>query len=140
MADLPDDANEFGTDPLALHCIRAVLVFVENTLEGLGVARFVCAVGLGNEPSSARQIAGIPAKVWMNALGDLAEQAPEFGRWGEVASFRCLAVGVLVSLARLFAGLTCPRTRGARRIKAGAQLRDSCFPFVQFRVEGAHLP
>ena len=76
----------------------------------------------------------------MDALGNLAEEALEFGRWGEVVSLGCLAVSVLVGLACLFAGLLRLRIRGGGRIKPRVQLRDSRFPFVQFRVEGAHLP
>ena len=74
LADLPDDADQFCANPLALHRVRAVLIFVENTLEGFGVARFICAVGLGHEPRAAFLIGRILGEVGMDALGSFAEQ------------------------------------------------------------------
>lgn len=76
----------------------------------------------------------------MDALGDLAEQTFEFGRRGEVASFRCLAVRLLIRLACLFAGLLRLLLRRSGRIKPRVQLRDSRHPFIQFGVERANLP
>jgi hypothetical protein len=47
---------------------------------------------------------------------------------------------MFVGLARLFAGLTCPRIRGCGGIKLRLQLGYPRFPFVELRVERTHLP
>jgi hypothetical protein len=140
LADLPDDADQFGTDALALHGVSAIVVFVENSTEGLGIAHFLCTVGLGHQPVAALQIGGISAKVGMNPLSDLAEQVFEFRRRDEVARFRCLVVSVIERTTSLLARRTRPFRRGRGTINPGLQLRNSRVPFVQLGVQNAHLP
>src|ERR1700733_12653886 len=75
----------------------------------------------------------------MDTPGYFTVQPFEVGGWLEVTSFRCLAVRLLVRLARLFACLLRVLPRGGGRMEASPQFGDSGFPFVEFRVEGAHL-
>jgi hypothetical protein len=128
LADLPNDADEFGANSLACYCLRAVLLFVEYALEGLGVSRLIGAVSLSR------------SKVGMDTPGNFTEQPLEVRRRSEVVSFGGLAVGVFVGLACLFAGLLCLFVRGGGRIRLGLQLENSCIPFVQLSVETPHLP
>jgi hypothetical protein len=75
----------------------------------------------------------------MDTSRNIAEEALEFRRWGEVVSLRRFAVSILVSLPCLFAGFLCLCVRGAGGMKPRLQLGDPRFPFVQFGVECSHL-
>src|ERR1700733_11882551 len=139
LADLSDDTDQLGPDPLALHCARTVLVLVENTLQCLCIAFLVRAVSIGHKSRAAFQVAVVPTKVGMNSPGNFAEQALEFGRRNEVLRLRCRTVSIFVSLACLFAGILCLCPRRGRRMESGLQLREARLQVVQFSVKRAHL-
>jgi hypothetical protein len=108
-------------DSLTFNRIRTVLILVENTPEGLGVARRISAVGLGHEPSTALLVSGILRQVGMDAFGHLTEKALEFRRRVKVLGFGCFAVGFIICPASLFAVLYCLRfsaSEGLRRATA----------------------
>ena len=103
LADLADDADEFGPDSFTRNRIRAIVIFGKDATEGIGVAGPVGAICLCHESSAEVAVSGILGEVGMYVLGDFAEQALEFGRWGKVRGLGCLAMGGFVGLACLFA-------------------------------------
>ena len=141
-AYLPNDPDQFGTDPLALHGVRAVLILIEYPLEGFSASPRLISARLASaiQSSAAIKISGQSlAKVGMDALGNFTEQALEFGRWREVRTDYSPWASSYVWCACLPGLFLLCLVEAGGRIKLGQQLGDSRLPFIQFRVERTNL-
>ena len=140
VLDLTCDAKEFGCGAFPGDGGMDLAMIVQQTLESFGVAAFIGLYGTGHEQREMLLLDGVASEVRVDALGEVAEEGLDAGRWIELLSFlggigKC---GIMAFL-RALTGLLRALTGGVRVVKVDFTLDDACFELIELGVEDANL-
>jgi hypothetical protein len=114
-------------------------VIVKQTLQGFGVATAVRLIGASHQQGEVLLLGVVAREVGVDALGDIAEECLEAGRWVELLGFVGIAKCGIVSFLRTVAGLFGSAPGGVGVVEIYFALGDARFKVVEFGVEDADL-
>jgi hypothetical protein len=139
VTELAGEAEELGGRTFAGDGGGGVVVVVEDALEGVDVAAGVGGVGEGHEAGEVGLLGGVAGEVGVDALGDVAEESFECGRWVELFGFAGFGEGGVVGFVGTLAGFGGVPTGGVGVVEIDFPLGDAGFKVVQLGVEDADL-
>ncbi len=139
VVDLACDAKKLGGGAFAGDGGIDLAVIVEQTLEGFGVAAGVGLIGAGHQEGEVLLLGVVAGEVWVDALGDLAEEGLEAGWRVELFGFAGLAECGIVGLLCALPGLFRPAAGGVGVVEVDFALGDARFEVVELGVEDANL-
>ena len=115
------------------------MVVVEDALEGVDVAAGVGGVGEGHEAGEVGLLDGVAGEVGVDALGDVAEEGFEGGRWVELFGFAGFGEGGVVGFVGALAGFGGVLAGGVGVVEVYFAFGDAGFEVVELGVEDADL-
>jgi hypothetical protein len=139
VLDLACDAEKLGGGAFAGDGGVNFAVIVKETLQGFGVAAAVGLIGAGHQQSEMLLLGVVAREVWMDALGDVAEEGLEAGRWVELFGFVSIAECGIMGLLRTLTGFLGSAAGGVGIVEVDFALGDARFEVVELGVEDADL-
>jgi hypothetical protein len=133
------DAKKLGGGAFAGDGGVDFAVIVKQTLQGFGVATAVRLIGASHQEGEVLLLGVVAREVGVDALGDIAEECLEAGRWVELFGFAGIAKCGIVGFPRALAGLFGSAPGRVGVVEIDFALGDACFQVVEFGVEDADL-
>ena len=139
VLDLTRDAKKLGGRAFAGDGGIDFSMIVKQTLQAFGVAAAIGLIGARHQQSEMLLLGVITREVGVDALGDLAEECLEAGRWVELLGFAGFAECGIMGLLRALAGLLGSAPGGLGVVEVDFPLSDAGFDLIEFGVEDADL-
>jgi hypothetical protein len=139
VLDLARNAEKLGDGTFARDGGVDFAVIVKKTLQSFGVTATVGLIGAGHQQGEVLLLIVVAGEVGMDALGDVAEEGLEAGRWVELFGFAGIAECGIVSFPRAMASLLGAAASGVGVVEVNFALGDACFQLVELSVEDADL-
>ena len=139
MPDLAPNAQKLGRSVLACNESVDLAMIVKETLQGFRVAAVVGLIGASHQQGEMLLLGLVAREVGVDALGDLAKEGLEAGRWIELFGFMSIAKCSIMSLLRALAGILGSAARGVGVVEVNFTLGNARFEFVELSVKHADL-
>jgi hypothetical protein len=136
---LARDAEKLGGGAFAGDGGVDFAVIVKQTLQGFGVATAVRLIGASHQQGEVLLLGVVAREVGVDALGDIAEECLEAGRWVELFGFAGIAKCGIVGFLRALTGFFGSAPGGVGVVEIDFALGDARFKVVEFGVEDADL-
>jgi hypothetical protein len=127
VLDLARDAQKLGGGAFACDGGVDLAVIVKQALQGFCVAAVVGLIGAGHQQGEVLLLGVVAREVGVDALGDLAKEGLEAGRWVELFGFAGIAECGIMGLLRALAGILSPAAGGVGVVEVDFALGDARF-------------
>ncbi len=140
MLYLPRDPQQLGSSALTGNGSINLPVIVQQTLQHLGVPPAVRLIGPSHQQREVPLLVIIPRKIWVYALGNIAEKRLKTRRRIKLLSLPGLPKRRIMGLLRLPPRLLSPPPRRVGVIQINLPLRNPRLQLVKLGIKNAHLP
>lgn len=139
LFQLPDDTYQIRRHANARHRLRATVVLLQNSAQGISIAVLIRLVRFGHQPFTVGTIRFVSCKVGMDLFGYFSVEPLQFWRRCDCRCSGSLPMSGRIRLLGVRAGLCRGGPRLLRAFPFSNQLSDLCCSVVEFGIEHPNL-